>query len=128
MSDIVDQTRDAANRHEARGNTDTADLLDKIADEIERLRADLARVTAERDEAKVIVDRVAKRTRDGVLVIQGDKVWTVYHGRATWFCVDEKWRIPMAIPDGNGDWHDRLVEDCYSTREAAEAAKDSNHD
>lgn len=79
-------------------------------------------------ELSAIVERLPK-TRDGVPVLPGDKVVSP-SGRIMPVLLDNYTGsgaayIAEAFADNRGDWHDALVSDCYSTRQAAEAARDA---
>ncbi len=67
-----------------------------------------------------------RRTLDGFIVQRGDWVW---YGGNVWQ-VDVNGNIAVAVPvlDGDhptGDYRDIRSDECYSTRAAAEAAKEA---
>lgn len=120
MSDTAQQARDAANSHEAGGNTDTADLLDEMSDTIEALRA-------ENERLRAIVDRLPK-TADGVPVGPGSVVW----GCSPHFLPPTGEHVREGAVVDKSDWAVCLdggaivaLDRCYSTREAANAAREA---
>jgi hypothetical protein len=76
---------------------------------------------AEVERLQAIVDKLPK-TADGVRVVPHvDIVWAIYNGRIGnrhWYRGDQNWVY------GEFSHHTVRVDKCYSSREAAEAAKD----
>lgn len=66
-------------------------------------------------ELQAIVDKLP-RTADGVPVVPG----MVLHYRRGWQVLGA---MVGEYADREGDWHCVAIDDCYSTRQAAEAAK-----
>lgn len=59
-------------------------------------------------------------TADGAVVMVGQMVWPPRRGSA--FTLLSNRTIAIAVPNGDGQWRDMTVGECYSTREAAQAA------
>jgi len=76
---------------------------------------ELDRLRDENAELKAVVDKLPK-TSDGVPVTGLDRVWYLRHDDITIVC-EPYCNIPIASRSA-----------CYSTREAAEAAKEKNHE
>ena len=104
MSELSKLARDTANRNRAARwpeDLDSAeDILEELADEIERLQA--------------IVDKLPK-TKDGVSVVP--KVDKVHHPR---------YAYPGIVIGSYAGWMHNIesISDCYSSREAAEKARE----
>ena len=110
-------------------HVDTCNRLAAIADELERLRGivRLAEIANELERLRAIVDKLDK-TRDGVPIVRGDRVYAVVnddgdHWRG-WLAVTgiepaPGGRVLLIGDDGEGEAY---ADECYSSREAAEAA------
>ena len=138
--DLLQQARQFEATHEGRGNLDTADLLSNLADEIERLRGKLDEAEAvrwekegEADRLRAIVDKLLK-TADGVPVVPGMELWSKpyfedgeWHGPFRRFGLVSDRVVWMANPMGTTYGHGGIdLHNSYSTREAAEAAKEAS--
>lgn len=101
----------------------SGDELRAIAWEIERLTKRITELEADNERLQAIVDKLPK-TADGVPVVPEMPLYMP--GSNTVGEVN-----PMTVNDGyswpnaNGSSPASRLDDCYSTREAAEAAKDS---
>ena len=112
MSELSKLARDTANRNRAARwpeDLDSAeDILEELADEIERLQA--------------IIDKLPK-TADGVPVVPGMRLWSSYNnGRdVTGFSTCDGRLVEIIFKDG----FDRCTWAHYSTREAVQKAREA---
>jgi hypothetical protein len=112
MPNIKDLAREAKDK---RAREELAAI--KRPDELTRLRSDLARMTLERDQLQAIVDKLPK-TADGVPMVPGyDQVYLAMRG-------DDGTLHSLSKTAATWRLLDLRAKDCYSTREAAEAAKE----
>lgn len=93
---------------------------DEVIGLMERRIAELEVVVA---DVMPIVERTCRRAKDGKWVHPGDRVWLASRNGPRWFTLHEDFSVPVCRLVG-GVWADFTVDDCYSTREAAEAARE----
>lgn len=111
--------------------------VERMADELDRLTREVAELKRERDEYREIVEKLPK-TADGVPVVPGDTVWFAaddsQFGKGPhecevkpfweWSSDQDQWEdsegVWCGMVEANGVG--KSLGDCYSTREAAEAA------
>lgn len=101
------------------------DALIEKCDENESLRAELAKANAEIERLRSIVDSLPK-TADGVPIIPGMTLWLVVYNALGQQVYEA---VPDVVVEGEyvRTWFGAIRSDrCYSTREAAEAARDES--
>ena len=62
-------------------------------------------------------------TKDGAVAFPGTVVY--FHGFKSGFIVQTDLTVCVSVQDDDGGWRDATVQECYSTHEAAEAAKEA---
>jgi hypothetical protein len=107
--DLVKELRDLVEVPDFARLFGVVSLVTEAADELERLRA---------------IEGKMPKTADGVAIMYGDWVW---YSRKRFRPNLDTLTIPCAVPVGEGGWRDLHVSECYSTREAAEAAMNGGH-